>query len=135
MMRSPIAKLVMISTTTRCKLKMGVAKYQALLRDVPDYNEQYRELATALASWDRELTKATEFLDQAMDILNRRGTQLDEEDLSVLRPPPMARISSGLPPWGATALQIPKLQREVSEGHQSLAQDLRRQLLCRSTTS
>ena len=108
-------------SSRKLQAKMGVAKYQALLRDVPAYNEQHHELATALADWDRELVKATEFLEQAMDILNRKGTQLGEGDLSVTRPPPMARISSGPPPCGATALQIPQLQREVSEGYQSLA--------------
>ena len=77
---------------------MGVAKYQALLRDVPDYNEQRREFATALAEWNLELTKATEFLEQAMDILNRRGTQLGGEDLSVLRPPPIAKSVKAISP-------------------------------------
>ena len=89
----------MFCSSRKLQAKMGVAKHHALLRDVADYNEHHQELNKALTEWNRELAKATELLEQAMDILRRRGTQLGEGDLSVVRPPPMARISSGPPPW------------------------------------
>ena len=43
----------MFCSSRKLQAKMGVAKHQALLRDVTDYNERHHELNRALTDWNR----------------------------------------------------------------------------------